>query len=141
MCTKHILAGLVLGPLAAFGQTKVDLGAQSRDIDFATMPFVRPFRTSTTLPTTCVTGEMFFDTAAPAGLNTYGCVSANTWALQGPGSVQGVAPIQVVLSSSTTLTIGAACSITTPCLSRLGSLVYSVTAPITLTVLGGSGLA
>jgi hypothetical protein len=79
MCTKHILACLVIGPLAAFGQTKVDLGAQGRDVDFSAMPFVRPFRTSTTLPTTCVTGEMFFDTAAPAGLNTYGCVSANTW--------------------------------------------------------------
>jgi hypothetical protein len=141
MWTKHILAGLVIGPLVALGQTKVDLGAQSRDIDFSTMSFVRPFRTSTALPTTCVTGEMFFDTAAPAGLNTYGCVAANTWALQGPAPVQGVAPIQVVLSSSTTLTIGAACSITTPCLSRLGSIVYSVSAPITVTVQGGAGLA
>jgi len=141
MWTKRILACLVIGPLVALGQTKVDLGAQDRDVDFSTMPFVRPFRTSTTLPTTCVTGEMFFDTAAPAGLNTYGCVSANTWALQGPGPVQGVAPIQVVLSSSTTLTIGAACSTTTPCLSRLGSLVYSVTAPITVSLQGGSGLA
>ena len=98
MCTKHILACLVIGSLGAFGQTRVDLGAQSRDVDFSAMPFVRPFRTSTTLPTTCVTGEMFFDTAAPAGLNTYGCVSANTWALQGPGAVQGVAPIQETLS-------------------------------------------
>ena len=141
MWTKHILAALVIGPLVAPGQTKVDLGAQARDIDFSTMPFVRPFRTSTTLPATCVTGEMFFDTAAPAGLNTYGCVSANTWALQGPGAVQGVAPIQVVLSSSTTLTIGASCSTTTPCLSRLGSIVYSLTAPVTVTLQGGSGLA
>ena len=33
----------------------------------------------TTAPATCVTGELFFDTDDPAGLNWFGCTSANTW--------------------------------------------------------------
>jgi hypothetical protein len=78
MWKKHVLACVVMGPVLSLGQTKVNLGAQSGNVDFSTMSFVRPFRTNTTLPTTCIAGEMFFNTAAPVGLNTYGCVSANT---------------------------------------------------------------
>lgn len=51
------------------------------------------------------------------------------------------APIQVVRSGSTTLTLGAACSVTNQCLERFGLLVYSVVAPITVKVQSGSGLA
>jgi hypothetical protein len=139
--TKYLLACTIIAPALAFGQTQVNLGAQSRNIDFSAMPFVRPFRTNTALPATCVTGEMFFNTSAPAGLNTYGCVSTNVWALQGSAPGPGAGTIQVALSSSTTLTVGASCSTAAPCLSRFGAMVYSLTTPIAVTVQGGNGLA
>jgi hypothetical protein len=141
MVTKSILALIVIGPVLTLGQTKMNLGAQSKNVDFSTFTFVRPFRAGATLPVTCVTGEMFFSTSALAGLNTYGCVSANTWVLQGAAAVQGAAPIQVIRSNATTLIIGAACSPANPCLTRFGALVFSLTAPLTATVQSGSGLA
>ena len=47
----------------------------------------------------------------------------------------------VTRSNATTLTIGAGCSVSTPCNVRFGSLVYSVPGGGTATVAGGSGLA
>jgi len=43
----------------------------------------------TTAPTTCVTGAVFFDTDATAGLNWFGCTAANTWTLLGDGAGGG----------------------------------------------------
>src|SRR5689334_18715108 len=111
----NILVCMALWPAFGFAQTKVNLGTESQNVDFSSINFVRPVRTSGTLPATCVTGEMFFNTAAPAGLNTYGCVSSNSWVLQGAAAVQGATPIQVVRSNTTTLTIGGACSPTNQC--------------------------
>lgn len=41
---------------------------------------------STTLPVTCSTGDVYMDTDATSGRRIYACESANTWALQGDGS-------------------------------------------------------
>ena len=49
--------------------------------------------------------------------------------------------LTVVRNSANTLNIGAACSTTTPCNVRFGSVVYTFTSPATATVTSGSGLA
>ena len=47
----------------------------------------------------------------------------------------------VVRTSATTLTIGADCSVTTPCMTRFGSLVYSFASGGSVSVSAGTGLA
>ncbi len=80
---------LITLPIAAFGQTQVDLHTQSKSVDFTSAIFTRPVKTGTTLPGSCTTGDLFFNTAAPAGSNLYGCVSANTFVLLSGGSGGG----------------------------------------------------
>lgn len=75
-------------------QTAVDLRSQSKAVDFSNATATAPFKTGTSLPAACRTGEAFFLTTAPAGSNWYGCVATNTWALQG-----GAADPSVVKSS------------------------------------------
>lgn len=41
---------------------------------------------STSLPGTCSTGDVYMDTDATSGRRIYACESANTWVLQGDGS-------------------------------------------------------
>jgi hypothetical protein len=44
---------------------------------------------ATSLPGTCVVGEIYFDTDAAAGQNVYGCTATNTWtANNGPAAIQ-----------------------------------------------------
>lgn len=44
------------------------------------------------LPKTCNTGAIYFLTGAPVGQNLYGCVAANSWALEGIGTGVVVKP-------------------------------------------------
>lgn len=44
---------------------------------------------ATALPGTCSVGTLFFDMDATAGLNLYGCTSADTWTLLGDGGGSG----------------------------------------------------
>ena len=76
-------AGMVLGCLLSSAQTAVDLRSQSKAVDFSNAAATAPFKTGTSLPAVCRSGEAFFLTTAPAGSNWYGCVAANTWTLQG----------------------------------------------------------
>lgn len=71
------LSAVVGGTLVA--QTKVDLGTQSRNIDFSGANFTKPFKSGTVLPASCTVGETYFKTNATAGQNLYGCVATNTW--------------------------------------------------------------
>ncbi len=144
--TKGYSCGLLLAvSLSAFAQTKLDLGAQSKDPNFSQAPSATPFPTGSALPATCTVGQFFFLTVAPVGANQ--CVLTNTWApIQGSSgntssnvSTGGTIGVQKV--SSTQLAIGSGCSVATPCLYRVGSSVYSLLAPATATVSGGSGLA
>ncbi len=73
----------------AFGQTQLDLRSQAKDVDFTAAPSTRPIKTGTVLPATCTTGDLFFQTTAPAGSNLFGCVSANTFVLQSGGGSGG----------------------------------------------------
>jgi hypothetical protein len=43
------------------------------------------FPSSSGAPPTCTTGQIYFDTAASAGRNVFGCTATNVWTLQGDG--------------------------------------------------------
>ncbi len=75
-----ILAG------AAAGQTRIDLSAQSKAVDFSGASSTKPFQTGTALPASCTTGQMYFLTTEVNGQNTYGCVGNNTWVRQSAGA-------------------------------------------------------
>jgi hypothetical protein len=74
---------LVSWGLTLAAQTQIDLRTQAKNIDFSAASSTRPIKTGTALPATCVVGNMFFETNAPAGANLYGCTAANTWSVQG----------------------------------------------------------
>jgi hypothetical protein len=63
--------------------TTINLATQGRNADFSGFTFTRPISTGTTLPSTCQAGQLFFNSAAAAGSNLYGCTSQNTWAVVG----------------------------------------------------------
>ena len=72
-------------------QTALDLKNQVRNVDFSEAPSTRVWKTGTTLPSTCSTGEGFFLSISPKGA-LYVCVSSNTWGpvvtpLAGAGSL------------------------------------------------------
>src|ERR1035437_2108745 len=78
---------VVLIGAAAAAQTQIDLRTQARNVDLTAAASTKPLKTGTALPATCVVGDMFFKTDAPAGSNVYGCTAANTWAVQGNDTV------------------------------------------------------
>jgi hypothetical protein len=67
---------------AGYGQTLVNLGTQSRNINFTGAQGTSPVQMGTTLPSSCSQGQMFFNSAATAGQNLYACTSANVWTAQ-----------------------------------------------------------
>ncbi len=87
---RVLIAAAILTKVAA-GQTQLDLSTQSKSVNFSGAPFTRPVKTGTVQPATCTVGDLFFNTAAPAGQNLYACVAQNTWALEtgGGGSPAG----------------------------------------------------
>ena len=66
--------------------TSINLATQGRNADFSAFPFTRTVTVGTTLPSSCQVGQLFFNSAAAAGSNLYGCTSANAWTLLGGGS-------------------------------------------------------
>ncbi len=80
---------LLAAGFGLLGQTAVDLRTQSKSVDFAAAPFTRPVQTGTALPAVCSVGQMFFNSAAPAGQNVYGCTATNIWTLQSGGGSGG----------------------------------------------------
>src|SRR5215813_6781338 len=92
MCRKLLSIVVPLGALA-LAQTQVDLQRQSKSIDLRAATYTRPIKTGPALPATCAVGEMFFNTSAGAGVNVFGCVAVNTWALQSCGGGQGTVTI------------------------------------------------
>jgi len=82
----RLAAGLLLWTVfgaAGDGQTLVDLRTQSKSVDFSAAGSTKPMQTGSSLPSTCVVGQFFFLTTAPAGSNVYACNPANTWAVEG----------------------------------------------------------
>ena len=80
------LIAALLG-LTAAAQTQIDLPTQAKRVDFTGATSTKPMKTGVALPTTCATGDMFFNTAAAAGSNLYACTATNTWTPQGRGSL------------------------------------------------------
>src|SRR5579872_2740371 len=76
------LIAALLG-LTAAAQTQIDLSTQAKRVDFTGASSTKPVKTGVALPTTCFTGELFFNTSAAAGSNLYSCTATNTWTQQG----------------------------------------------------------
>jgi hypothetical protein len=135
--------------LPAWGQTQIDLQAQGKNVDFSSAPTTRPLKSGVALPSTCSMGDMFFLTNVAAGANLYGCTGTNAWTLESNGSGGGssmrnasqLTDLAASYSSSTTLGIGATCSLATPCNVRLGSVTFSFTGSTSATISAGSGTA
>jgi hypothetical protein len=101
MRSRGVFSICLLAAQTLLGQTRVSLKDQAREADFSKFSSVVPFRTGTTLPAGCATGEMFFKTDAPAGSNVYGCV-AGSWVLQGGGG--GSSPVLSVFGRTGAVT-------------------------------------
>ena len=85
-------------------------------------------------PTTCIIGEIFFDTDATAGENWLGCTAANTWTMLGGG---GAGPAYGMgTTPPATCTIGEAFFDTD---ATAGENWLGCTAANTWTMLGGGG--
>src|SRR5579862_7565756 len=139
-----LFVGLAGGAL--YGQlTQLDLRMQSRDVDFSGSSATKPFKSGTGLPSTCGQGEMYYRLDASAGMNVYGCTASNSWTLEQGQPAASMASqlgdFAVTRTGATTLAIGSACTTSTPCTVRFGSLVYSFGAGATVTISAGSGLA
>ncbi len=63
----------------ASGQTSVNLASQSRNADFSSFSFTRPIAVASALPSSCQTGQLFYNSAASPGSNLYSCTAVNTW--------------------------------------------------------------
>ena len=74
-----VIAAATIG----FGQTRLDLRGQARNVDFGDAIATKPFVVGTTLPVTCSIGEAFFKSNATAGENLYLCTGTDTWVLNG----------------------------------------------------------
>lgn len=142
---RILLLAVVAGTGGLYGQlTQLDLRLQSRDVDFSAASSTKPFKSGTGLPSSCGQGEMYYRLDASAGMNVYGCTTANSWTLeQGPAvsMASELGDFAVTATSATTLAIGAGCSTSTPCTVRFGALVYSFGSGATVTISAGSGLA
>ena len=133
--TRAVLAGW---PLTMCAQTKVDLANQARDIDFTAAASTKPMKSGASLPAQCSLGEAFFLNSAAPGQNLYSCTGVNIWSLEAGGGNSPLTAITATLTNATTLTIGAACSLTAPCNSRVGGTVYTYQQNATATLASGS---
>jgi hypothetical protein len=79
----RLLLLLLSGRPMLFAQTAVDLRTQSKSVDFSNASSTKPSQAGSALPSTCSVGATYFNLAAPAGQNLYGCTAANTWSLLG----------------------------------------------------------
>lgn len=97
--TLRLAAAAAFFLSAGYGQTLVNLGTQSRNINFTGAQSTSPVQTGTALPATCSQGQMFLNTAATAGQNLYICTSTNVWTLES-GS-PAASNYQTLLSNTT----------------------------------------
>ena len=126
----------LLGPASA--QTKIDLSAQGKNIDFSGASSTRPFKTGTVLPSTCAVGESFFNTSATSGQNLYGCTARNIWTLQAGGgggggsatAVQGGTGVVSLLSGGNT-TVSVDTAVVPSMISATQTIAFSPVGPST----------
>jgi len=104
---RHLLlyALLLAGAAASVpAQTLVDLRTQAKSIDFSNVSITRPFHIGAGLPSTCTPGDAYLRMDASAGQNVYVCTAANTWTVQGTGTVNANYAQSFSAATSVTLT-------------------------------------
>jgi hypothetical protein len=128
---RYIFA-LLFAVSLAFGQ-QIDLKSQSRNADFSTHAFIKPWVIGTSLPATCSVGSAFFDSDATAGQNVYVCTATNTWTLSS-GSTGGLTASRalqsdgsgnVAVSSVTSTELGYLSGVTSAIQSQLNAKLSS----------------
>jgi hypothetical protein len=82
MKAHRVLVSWILAG-GAMAQTQVDLRTQSKSVDFSAASLTRPARTGTSLPGTCLAGEMFYLSNAVPNPSVYYCAATNSWAKLG----------------------------------------------------------
>ena len=82
-CLAKGVAFLLLATACGQAQTAVNLGTQSKNVDFSAFLSTKPSSAGLTLPSTCSLGQTFLKTNASPGVNFYVCTSTNTWTVQG----------------------------------------------------------
>lgn len=120
----------LLAVLPAFSQTTINLGTQGRNVDFSSQSFTRPISVGTALPSTCQVGQLFFNSAAAAGSNLYGCTALNVWTALAAAASSGSAG-----SSGTGSGIGSP----SPNTVNFGSQTVATTSPAQPVVLTNTG--
>lgn len=87
---KFILS-ICLAAGVLFAQTTINGGRTILgNWDASGASTTKPFKSGTSLPSTCAVGEVFFDTDATAGQNVFGCTATNTWTAQGSSGSGGL---------------------------------------------------
>jgi hypothetical protein len=136
MTSFRVFAIAAIAAMTSLGQTRISLRTQSGDADLSGMQHVRPVPVVSSLPATCSVGEVVFQTAG-SGSNLWGCAAANSWSQQGGGEASPV--LQVSRTSMKVLTVGSTCQASAPCRVRMGSVVYLISAPASVTLAQGTG--
>ena len=103
-----LIVCILFFPEVGKSQTKIDLSAQSKNIDFSLVSSTKPVQVGIILPPTCGIGQMFFSSTASPGQNLYLCAATNTWTQLSSSVVGGttssfnfVAGFGIALFSST----------------------------------------
>jgi hypothetical protein len=136
-CSLAMLIAALLATGVLRAQTKLNLQAQSQDVDFSAAPSTKPAQTGTALPPACSPGAVFLLLSNSPGKNLYICTGSNTWTQQ----TGGEAAPDVAAISDTVLTVGANCSADAPCNVRLGTTIFAFINPVTATLSAGTGTA
>lgn len=122
----------------ALGQ-QLDLKSQSRNADFSTHAFIKPWVIGTSLPATCSVGDAFFDSDATAGQNVYVCTATNTWTLSS-GAISGLTASRalqsdgsgnVAVSSVTSTELGYLSGVTSAVQTQLNAKQATITGAAT----------
>ena len=80
---KPLSVTVLLCASLSHAQTRIDLRYNARNPDFSAMTHTRPAQVGTTLPESCLNGELFVNSTAPTGNALYICSSPNTWSAVG----------------------------------------------------------
>jgi hypothetical protein len=83
--------------------------------------------------------SIYFASAQTGSCTITGSGGVTSSGASGAGMASQLGDLGLVLTSPTVLTAGLNCSITTPCNTRLGNTVYTVTNGSTITLSGGTG--
>ncbi|MBV9081671.1 MAG: choice-of-anchor D domain-containing protein, partial [Acidobacteriaceae bacterium] len=127
----------LLPAMCQTSKTTINLATQGRNPDFSKLPFTRPVTVGTTLPATCQVGQLFFNSAATAGANLFGCTAVNVWTLESGNGAASTSP-----GGSTTPSGTPSVSLSTANVTFTGQNTgtTSATQPVTLSNTGTAAL-